>query len=115
MHTFTSLNWLASHPPESSHPVRVSEERRLKHKLSSHFNLRYQRDLVPDIGDHNTRVCLCSSFDQSDGKGNSSQLCYLILGAETAGAGSTEQPRRGIRDPALATAGSQGSFNLAAK
>ena len=22
MHTFTSLNWLASHPPESSHPVR---------------------------------------------------------------------------------------------
>ena len=61
MHTFTSLNWLASHPPEpeSSHPVRVSEERRLKHKRSSHFNLRYQRDLVTDIGDHNTSTHVC--------------------------------------------------------
>ena len=120
MHTFTSLNWLASHPPEpepeTSHPVRLSEETgdsninvaAFSSQISKRPSQRYWRS-------HNTRVCLCSSFDQSDGKENSSQLCYLILGAETAGAGSAELPRRGTRDSALAPAGSQGSFNLAAK
>ena len=60
MHTFTSLNWLASlaPEPESSHPVTVSEERRLKNKCWQPIHLGYQRDPVTDIGDLTTHVCV---------------------------------------------------------
>ena len=59
MHTFTSLNWLASLPPEpeSSHPVTDSEER-LKNKCWQPIHLGYQRDPVTDIGDLTTHVCV---------------------------------------------------------
>ena len=59
MHTFTSLNWLASPEPESSHPVRDSQRRGGQTtKRGSHFHLGYQRDPVTDIGDLTTHVCV---------------------------------------------------------
>ena len=57
MHTFTSLNWLASHPPEPepSHPVRLSEETGEEtHKRGSIFisDIKETQSEILEISQH---------------------------------------------------------------
>ena len=119
MHTFTSLNWLASHPPESSHPVR---EKTGDRRADSNINvaaifisdIKETQSEILEISQH---TCVAPHLISQSvrRKGKLFQTLVFNTRSRDSGAGSAELPRRGTRDSAPAPAGSQGSFNLAAK